>query len=1154
MKHSLFLFLAAVSTAVFAATDRHVYPTPDGELAGPDGKLVFLISTTVTWSSLQEWFRHSHQFKGKFIEQYPWLYGQQVCMDMFEKCGFNALNFREHGNLSWRALAPDYKGYDAKDPFDDYMAMTKKYKLENMREMKTRRDYEEFNKLVASAKDVPVYLDFHGGYVSRLSQNRTAVTGFLDPEKVFASPPDTHPGFAIRYQLSSKAGREALLKLFRHEAESFLAKGIRPFAYKLFNEADFRDYSPAAQWKFRMAMKKKYGSIKKLNETWHTSFPSFEKIDLKHGGKAGQIEYAKYTENQVADFYAEARSMLRKLDPGALTFGQVHGHAYTAAWNNFNLYKIYRKMDFVSTGTGNFTFSQGEQFDPAKPFHAAFSPNQELRSFLGRAAFTRAIADHKPILTTEAYFDGMGKRYEEFKKVFWHEMIQGSSMVNMWQWGCYFAPWVKPTVTYGLRHPLCVSPDTWRALPEVRREIATVSDFFQIRKNRPAAEAAVLFSYPTLRANNTLMDGYLQGITALTFLQIPADAILEEQLPEKRLERYKILLALNVRNIYPETADAIRDFVRNGGTLIIDSAAMESDEYDFPLKKHLIPLMWKPLSGELVRDPETGISFRNTMEMNLEGNAWTVLSRFGGKPQVASLRYGKGTIVAIAGTYTDYGIAERIRPILEKAEIKPSVVLRQMEKEERPSGIAVHKAVHDGMTAWAFVNFNEQPMLIRASAPEFRSTRLVNPVKKENYPISGDTAILLLPPRNLLIAVSGTAEKLSRRYDTFPAVTPELAERKWKQQTAAQRKEKGYIRPSKPVDLTVFANYGYDNQQGWKNDTAWFDSKGKYLLGVPWHGNVFHNIQFDLIRFDYNRNRTCIALHSKHLPGAPSATREIPLSGQFRGVAFLHAVTHGKPGETALKYCFTYEDGSTHTVPIVVGKEIGDWRIRSNPAELQKQTAWQNYGNGFFLYEWNNPEPSKKLKSLRIESGCGESVPIIVGISTLPTKFTETRPNRIVMHDLFQSSCPNKKLGWDNQRHLHYGGPQAVCLKLKDGKSLRFTETQLKQARIRFQLKHGVDQWGKQYPKRGYVWITLHGRKDGRPLSSVMHGSNQVAEIFASQVAETENPADWNEIELPLARLANLLPNGGTVITDITGLSFNISGTTHIIKDLRIEY
>lgn len=1152
MKHSLLLLLAIVSATALAAPVRHVYPTPDGELAGPDGKPVFLISTTVTWASLQEWFRHSHQFKGKFIDQYPWLYGQQVCMDMFEKCGFNALNFREHGNLSWRTLAPDYKGYDAKDPFDDYMAMTKKYKLENMREMKTRRDYDEFNKLVASAQNVPVYLDFHGGYISRLTQNRKAVTDFLNPDKVFASP-DTHPGFAIRYQLSSKVGREALLKLFRHEAEAFLAKGIRPFAYKLFNEADFRDFSPAAQWHFRMSMKKKYGSIKKLNEAWHTDFPSFERINLKHGGKAGQIEYAKYSEDQVADFYAEVRTMLRKLDPGALTFGQVHGHAYTASWNNFNLYKIYRKMDFVSTGTGNFTFSQGEQFDPAMPFHAAFSPNQELRSLLGRSAFSRALADHKPILTTEAYFDGMGKRYEEFKKVFWFEMLQGSSMVNMWQWGCYFAPWIKPTISYGLRHPLCVSPDTWRALPDVRREIATVSDFFQIRKNRPAAETAVLFSYPTLRANNTLMDGYRQGITALTFLQIPADAILEEQLPEKRLENYKVLLALNVKNIYPETAGIIRDFIRNGGILVTNGAAMESDEYDFPLKKRLIPLTRKQLSGELVRDPETGICFKNTTEMNLEGNAWTVLSRFNGKPQVASLRYGKGTIIAIAGTYTDYGIAERIRPILEKAEITPSIVLRQMKKEERPTGVAVHKASHDGMAAWAFVNFNELPVLVRASAPEFRGAQLVNPVKKENYPVGGNTAVLLLPPRNLLIAVSGPATELNKRFGIFPSVSPEQAKQKWVQQTAALRKAKGYIRPSKPVDITAFANCGYDNQQGWKDDTAWFDNKGKYLLGVPWHGNVFHNIQFDLIRFDYNQNRTCIALKSKHLPDAPAATKEIPLGGQFRGVAFLHAVTHGKPGETALKYHFTYEDGFTLTVPIVVGKEIGDWRIRSNTAELQKRTAWQNYGNGFFLYEWNNPEPSKKLKSLRLESGCGESVPIVVGISTLPTKFTENRPNRIVMRNLFRSSCSNKKLGWDDQGNLHYG-PQAVSLQLKNGKSLRLSEAQLKQAKIRFQLKHGVDQWGKQYQKKGYVWITLYGRKDGRPLSTVMHGSNQVAEIFASQVAETENPADWNEIELPLARLANLLPDGGTVITDITGLSFNVDGVSHIVKDLRIEY
>ena len=348
-------------------------------------------------------------------------------------------------------------------------------------------------------------------------------------------------------------------------------------------------------------------------------------------------------------------------------------------------------------------------------------------------------------------------------------------------------------------------------------------------------------------------------------------------------------------------------------------------------------------------------------------------------------------------------------------------------------------------------------------------------------------------------------------------------------------------------------NYGYDNQQGWKTDTAWFDSKGKNLLGVPWHGVVFRNIQFELIRFDFNQNRTCIALKSKNLPDAPAQTAEIPLEGQFRGVAFLHAVTHGKAGETAMKYHFTYEDGSSVTVPIVVGKEIGDWRIRNNPPAVQEQTAWQKFGNGFFLYEWNNPQPAKKLKSLRIESGYGESVPIVVGISSLPTRFTKSFRTSIPMQKLFEAVSTEKSCGWQKDGTL-VCGPASVSLKVRDGRSLRIPEDRLKNAVLRFQLKHGKDQWGKQYPKSGYVWMTMFGKRDGKQVSSATQGSNVTAQIFSQQVSWFKNPADWNEVELPLDRLANFQAEDLPVIAEIISLSYAGGDRVHILKDFRLEY
>lgn len=553
------------------------------------------------------------------------------------------------------------------------------------------------------------------------------------------------------------------------------------------------------------------------------------------------------------------------------------------------------------------------------------------------------------------------------------------------------------------------------------------------------------------------------------------------------------------------------------------------------------------------RDPKTGIPFKNDFSLTLGKGPWKVLARFGNQVRIASLDLGKGKIIAVAGKYTDYGIAEVIRPYLKEAGIAPNVTLRWSDREERPSGVTVYRFHCGALTGWAFVNFNDLPVLTRASAPEFKGAALVDPIGKKSWPVRGDTSVLLLPPKDLLILVSGPEKTLSARFGSCPAVAPDQAEKEWKLQCAELRKKKGYVRPSKPVAIDRYANYGYDNQQGWKTDTAWFDSKGKYLLGVPWHGVVFRNIQFELIRFDFNQNRTCIALKSKNLPDAPAQTAEIPLEGQFRGVAFLHAVTHGKAGETAMKYRFSYEDGSSVTVPVVVGKEIGDWRIKSNSPAIRQQTAWQKFGNGFFFYEWNNPQPTKKLKSLRIESGCGESVPIVVGISALPTTFTKTFRTSIPMQRLFDAVSPDPKCGWQKDGSL-VCGPAAVSLKVRGGKTLRIPEERLKNAVLRFQLKHGKDQWGKQYPKSGYVWMTMFGKRDGRQVSSATQGSNVTAQIFAQKVSYFQNPADWNEVELPLSRLANFEAQDLPVIPEISSLHYGGGDRVHILRDFRIEY
>lgn len=1134
---------------------RRVSPAPTGELVDGDGKPVFLISTTLTYDSVDSFHKYRKEFEGTYPKEYDWLYGRQTSVEMLKRCGFNSLNFLG-SNIAFRALSPDYAGFDKRDPWDEYVAMLEKYGWQKLRRPAERRSYEEYQQLTASAKELPVYVDFHTGiFFSQLSRNPQITGNLLDPARYFSSPADQHPAFAIRFRLGNPEGRGALVKLYRHETENILARGIHPFAYKLFNEPDYKDYSRENFRNFRDEMKSRYRDIAALNRSWKTAYRSFDGL-LTGSGAAREIEYRKFLERQVVRLGADLRAAIRELDPGAPTLAQVHSYAYRQNWNNFNLYLLDREMDFISTGTGNYTFSQPERSDDEKPFREADNVSMELGEYLARAAFYRALADGKPLVTTEAYFAGIGERYREFKKVFWHEMIHGSNLVNMWSWIGYWAPRQKHNrIGYGLHSQHVVSPDSWRALDDAKREIATVGDFFQYRKNFPEAEVACLFSYPTLRADQPLTEGYLRAIAAMVFRHIPADAILEEQLAENRQQRYKVILMRDVKNVYTETNAFLKRFVEAGGLLIAGGHPADHDEYGNPLPSPFLPLKLVPGENKLRRTEKGDIGWIDSTRFASIPAGWSVHLSADGIPVVLTRNQGRGKIVVLAGSCRDNSFSEILLPFLREAGVSPTAEVCKADSDDPVANLNVRKARHDGMTAWYLVNYNDTPKLVRVSAPEFRNAVAVSPLDRESYPVGGDTVTLLLEPGYHKVVVSGPREKVEARFGRFASADAAALKARHDAQIAELEKQRVHVRPSRPVDITRFANSGFDNQQGWPTGSAWFDGTRKDLPRVPFHGNVFGNLQFDIIRFDYNDNKTCIALKSSNLPDAPERVEGIPLNGQFRGVAFLHAVTHGRRGEPAMTYRFTFEDDSTVDAPVATGGEIGDWIIADNAPELRKACAWKTPdGRGFFLFEWNNPFPSKMVKSLSILSGNGQSVPIVVAVSTLPTTFRKAYGNRLDLRGLMECRMKKEGNGFRQDGTLHQDH-EALELTVRGGGSLPIPPEKLAGAVLRGQVKHGCDQWGKQLSSNGYLWPSVVGVRKGKPARTGARQSSAASDRLVSQFRGFR-PEEWSELEIPLAPLLTVPDSatGTAALDNITRIAFQFDRTYLIFRDLRIEF
>ena len=142
------------------------------------------------------------------------------------------------------------------------------------------------------------------------------------------------------------------------------------------------------------------------------------------------------------------------------------------------------------------------------------------------------------------------------------------------------------------------------------------------------------------------------------------------------------------------------------------------------------------------------------------------------------------------------------------------------------------------MTAWYFVNYDRKPQLIRASSEDFRNTVVVNYLKNESYPVDGNTVVLLLEANTHLVAVSGERTAIEKRFGRKPSVPAGILNERFAEMSSAFKKDR--VRPSQPVRLESFANYGFDNQQGWSVESAWKERKkicAEYRLNVRFSGN-----------------------------------------------------------------------------------------------------------------------------------------------------------------------------------------------------------------------------------------------------------------------------------------------------------------------------
>ena len=301
--------------------------------------------------------------------------------------------------------------------------------------------------------------------------------------------------------------------------------------------------------KFREYLKTIYPSLDALNKHWETEFKSWDKVMpmtfeevLTRSNAAPWSTHREFMDKLFADNVNMQADVIRKIFPKGYygpTGLEGSPHVYGGGTN----FKHMRKLTMLS--------AYGDARIPL--------------------SFDRK---NRMIMCYRGY-----KRTEISQHInYWEGLFAGERGANHWYTWSFFQPDVEPA-----EKRMFYSDIMW----ELRSGIAAL----MVNSDKFTDEAAILYSHPSVRSNFIKEDKMNFYDNLLSFARYFEDRavgyrfILPEELEDGTLNKFKVLVLPEATALSEKQAQAIRQFVKNGGTVVADYEVALEDEWNVPQSK-----------------------------------------------------------------------------------------------------------------------------------------------------------------------------------------------------------------------------------------------------------------------------------------------------------------------------------------------------------------------------------------------------------------------------------------------------------------------------------------------------------------------------------------------------------------------------------------
>ncbi len=500
-------------------------------------------------------------------------------------------------------------------------------------------------------------------------------------------------------------------RFFAHEIAGQMAVryGHNPnvVGWQLDNEYAEPDFGPSAQAQFHAWLKKKYGSIDKLNDLWTTTYWSqtydnFDEVPVRADKENPALEldwkhfvsdtWKSYSQNQIDAIRPHA-------DPRQFITTNTMGW-----FDGFDSYIVHENLDLAAWDD----YIREPVYDPA----LNGATHDLVRGFKRKNFWVMetqpAFVNWRP--TNNALERG------QVREMAWQAVGHGADAVEYWQWRSalngqeqYHGTLVGPD-----GEPVPVYPEIQQVGAEFEKAAPALAG------TTPHSSVAIIESYDSrwaidFQRHAAKFDPVTELVSFYRPLRDMAQAV-DLVNPDAPLDGYKLVEAPALNVLPQATAEHLIDYVKHGGNLILGPRSAMKNSYDGLYPERQPGPLADLLGGRVeefyaLEDPvpvtgEIGSGTASVWAELLSSKApdSRVLMRYGasngwldGQPAVITRRVGSGSITYIGGWFDASLMRKLTASFIQIAQVVPIV-------SNVPEGVEVCRRSGNGHSVVIVIN------------------------------------------------------------------------------------------------------------------------------------------------------------------------------------------------------------------------------------------------------------------------------------------------------------------------------------------------------------------------------------------------------------------------------------------------------------------